>query len=218
MNAASVMTLGIDPLAGRACNRHGEDEGAIRERHYSALMRAAQNGDRAAYSALLYGLLPLLQRLVRGRLRFLQTADREDLVQEILLSIHAGRASYDPSRPFMPWLMSIAHHRMVDGARRRGRKIAREQPIDDFAEPVADLPGPEESEYGDPEALRRAVTELPTRQRTAIELLKLRELSLSEASKLTGIGISALKVSVHRAIKNLRSSLDPALDQPALKR
>jgi RNA polymerase sigma factor (sigma-70 family) len=221
MNAASAPTHGIDLLAdraGRACNRHGKHEGASPEQHYSALMRAAQNGDRAAYSTLLYGLLPLLQRLVRGRLRFLQAADREDLVQEIMLSIHAGRASYDSSRPFMPWLMSIAHHRMVDGARRCGRKIAREQLVGHFAEPVADRPGREESEYRDPEALRRAVTELPRRQQTAIELLKLRELSLSEASALTGIGMSALKVSVHRAIKNLRSALDPALDQPALKR
>ena len=51
------------------------------------------------------------------------------------------------------------------------------------------------------------MNDLPTRQRTAIELLKLRELSLTEASEFSGIGISALKVSVHRAVKNLRNSL-----------
>ena len=56
------------------------------------------------------------------------------------MSIHAGRASYDPRRPFMPWLMSIAHRRMVDGARRSGRTTAKEQRIDDFAGSVADQP------------------------------------------------------------------------------
>jgi RNA polymerase sigma-70 factor (ECF subfamily) len=200
------MIEGIGPSAYRA----GLAERLAREERYGDLMRAAQRGDRAAYSALLHGILPLLRQLVRSRLRFLQAADHEDLVQEILLSVHAARASYDPSRPFMPWLMCIAHHRMVDGARRCGRRNAREQLVDDFADAVAEPPVLEPSDYGDPEALRRAVGALPARQRTAIELIKLRELSLSEASALTGIGISALKVSVHRAIKNLRSAL--ALD------
>jgi RNA polymerase sigma-70 factor (ECF subfamily) len=107
----------------------------------------------------------------------------------------------------MPWLMSIAHHRIVDGARRRSRKLGKEHLVDDFADWVADQPSLEQSEYGDPDALRRAVSGLPARQRTAIELLRLRELSLDEASELTGIGTSALKVSVHRAIKNLRNAL-----------
>ena len=210
MNALSAMSEGIEPFAfrvGLAVNRPVDSERAATEKRLSSLMRAAQDGDRAAYSALLHGILPLLQRLVRGRLRFLQAADREDLVQEILLSIHAGRASYDPDRPFLPWLMSIAHHRIVDGARRSGRTTAKEQLTDDFADSVADQPSLEEPEYGDPEALRRAVNALPTRQRTAIELLKLRELSLSEASALSGIGVSALKVSVHRAVKKLRNAL-----------
>ena len=48
---------------------------------------------------------------------------------------------------------------------------------------------------------------LPKGQRSAIELLKLREMSLKEASQATGMIISALKVSVHRAIKTLRTSL-----------
>jgi RNA polymerase sigma factor (sigma-70 family) len=210
MTASSAMTQAANPFpyhAGLALGTPADRERTGGGDHYSTLMRAAQDGDRAAYSALLRAIVPLLQRLVQSRLWFLQPADREDLVQEILLSIHAGRASYDPCRPFMPWLMGIAHHRMVDGARRSGRKTGKEEPINEFVESVADRPSLEESEYGDPEALRQAVCELPTRQRTAIELLKLRELSLNEASELSGIGISALKVSVHRAIKSLRNSL-----------
>jgi RNA polymerase sigma factor (sigma-70 family) len=211
MNASPAMTESMPPFAyrgGFAGTGPADSERAAMGKRYSALMRAAQEGDRAAYSVLLHGILPLLQRLVRSRLRFLQAADREDLVQEILLSVHAGRASYDPRRPFMPWLMSIAHHRMVDGARRSGRQTAKELLVDDFAEPIVDRQQHlEESEYGDPEALRRAVNELPARQRTAIELVKLRELSLNEAAEVSGTGISALKVSVHRAIKNLRRSL-----------
>jgi DNA-directed RNA polymerase specialized sigma24 family protein len=67
-------------------------------------MGAAQDGDRAAYRALLHALLPLLDRVVQSRLRFLQAADRDDLVQDILLSVHASRATYNRRRPFMPWV------------------------------------------------------------------------------------------------------------------
>ena len=51
----------------------------------------------------------------------------------------------------------------------------------------------------------RAVACLPERQREAVELLKLRELSLAEAARLTGSSEGALKVNVHRAIKALRA-------------
>jgi RNA polymerase sigma-70 factor (ECF subfamily) len=132
--------------------------------------------------------------------------DREDLVQDILLSLHAARATYDPERPFIPWLMTIAHNRMVDQARRASRRSANEVAVDEYPAHLAE-DGPAAGEFGDPEALRRAIKLLPKGQRSAIELLKLRELSLKEAAQATGMSVSALKVSVHRAIKTLRASL-----------
>jgi RNA polymerase sigma-70 factor (ECF subfamily) len=168
-------------------------------------MVAAQGGDKVAYSSLLTEIVPLVQRVMRGKLRFLQPADREDVVQDVLLSVHAARATYDQRRPFVPWLMAIAHHRMVDRVRRNAKLSANEMLVDEFAEK------PDDSEtdkcFGDPEALRQAVNSLSVGQRTAIELLKFRELSLTAAASVTGMSISALKVSVHRAVKNLRHSL-----------
>jgi RNA polymerase sigma-70 factor (ECF subfamily) len=60
---------------------------------------------------------------------------------------------------------------------------------------------------GDSKALRQAISGLPTAQRNAIELLKLRELTLKEVANLTGRSPGALRVSVHRAIKRLRVAL-----------
>ena len=174
----------------------------------AALMQAAQDGDRIAYASLLRELVPLLQRLMRRRLGFLQPSDREDLVQDILLSLHAARATYDPRRPFTPWLMSIAHHRMVDRARLHTRVWANEVLVDEFADSAFDeVSGLPDSEYRDPQQVRQAVNGLPTGQRTAIELLKLRELSLKEAANVSGMSVSTLKVAAHRAIKALRGSL-----------
>jgi RNA polymerase sigma factor (sigma-70 family) len=179
-----------------------------KDRGLAVLMQAAQDGDRVAYASLLHELVPLLQRIVGRRLYFLQTADREDLIQEILLSLHAARATYDARRAFIPWLHAIARHRMIDRARRYGRLSANEALVDEFDDVelniAVDPPG---DAYRDPGALRAAVESLPDGQRRAIELLKFRELSLKEAASVSGASISALKVSAHRAIKSLRNSL-----------
>jgi RNA polymerase sigma-70 factor (ECF subfamily) len=178
------------------------------DRQLSSLMRKAQDGDQAAYASLLREVLPILKRVVQARLGFLPVMDREDLVQEILMSVHAARATYDPTRPFKPWLMTITHNRMVDQARRNSRRNANEMSVDEYPADVADAAaGAAADRYGDPEQLRRAIKALPKGQRSALELLKLREMSLKEASQATGMSIGALKVSVHRAIKTLRVSL-----------
>jgi RNA polymerase sigma factor (sigma-70 family) len=178
------------------------------EQRLASLMRAAQAGDRPAYMALLCALVPLVKEAVRQRFGFLQPQDIDDLVQDILLSLHAARATYNPARPFLPWLMAIARNRMADGARRYFRRAAyevpSEQPPETFPAQDANM---SESGYGDAEALARAMTKLPHSQRQAIELTKLREMSLKEAAAVTGTSIGALKVSVHRGISALRKAL-----------
>jgi len=178
------------------------------EQDLAALMRAAQAGDRRAYSALLCAVVPLVKLTVRQRFGFLQAQDIDDLVQDVLLSLHLARASYDPARPFLPWLMAIARNRMADNARRYARRAAyelpSEQPPETFAAEDANMSA---NGYGDAEALAQAMTDLPHSQRQAIELMKLREMSLKEAAAVTGASIGALKVSVHRGISALRKAL-----------
>ena len=48
---------------------------------------------------------------------------------------------------------------------------------------------------------------LPPGQRQAVELLKLQEMSLKEASSVSGLSVAALKVATHRAVKTLRGLL-----------
>jgi DNA-directed RNA polymerase specialized sigma24 family protein len=73
----------------------------------TTLMQAAQAGDAQAYVRLLKEITPRLRQIVRRQRCFVKVEDIEDVVQDILLSLHAVRASYDPQRPFMPWLMAI---------------------------------------------------------------------------------------------------------------
>jgi RNA polymerase sigma-70 factor (ECF subfamily) len=184
---------------------------ATSDAQLGALMRAAQNGDTRAYARLLGEITPRLRRFVRRRRGFLDEADAEDIVQEILLSLHAVRATYDPKRPFMPWFVTIAKNRLADAARRQMRRAAHEEPVDQlpvtFSDDAANFTM---EEFGDAEELHKAVSRLPAGQRKAIELLKLREMSLQEASAVSGMTVAALKVSSHRAIGVLRNALRKA--------
>jgi RNA polymerase sigma factor (sigma-70 family) len=172
------------------------------------LMRAAQDGDRAAYQELLETITPRIRRIVARQRGFAGTEAVEDLVQDILLSLHKVRVTYDPARPFMPWLLAIVRNRAADAARRYARGAAREVALDGphltFVERSTN---PVQNAVGEPDALRRAVRSLPARQRTAIELLKLQELSLKEAAAASGMSVGALKVATHRAMAALRKAL-----------
>ena len=175
-------------------------------------MRAAQSGDLNAYAELLRSLVPWMRRYIRNQRRFLQPADVEDLVQQVLLSLHAVRRTYDPARPFVPWMLAITGNRLADAARRHAAREARTEGLDrpgsadDVTSEDAST-NTEEEEWGDAQALREAIRALPQGQRAAIELLKLREMSLKDAARQLGTTVGALKVSVHRAMTSLRRSL-----------
>jgi RNA polymerase sigma-70 factor (ECF subfamily) len=174
----------------------------------ATLMRAAQGGGTQAYVLLLKEITPRLRQIVRAQRRFLTAEDIEDIVQDVLLSLHAVRATYDPRRPFMPWLIAIVRHRLADAARRHTRRAAHEVQVENvpvtFSDDGANIAN---DGYRDPDELRHAIRDLPPGQRDAIEMLKLREMSLKEAAAASGSSIGALKVSVHRAMAALRKAL-----------
>jgi len=173
---------------------------------WAGLMAAAQSGDAASYRRLLAAVTPYL-RSVAGR-HHRDRADIEDSVQDILLTVHAVRHTYDPARPFKPWLVAIARRRIIDRLRGQGRRRARETFLAPEHETFA---APETNTYEaepDARALRDAVAQLPEGQRQAVTLLKIEEKSLKEASQATGMSIVALKVSTHRAVKTLRKILE----------
>jgi len=93
-------------------------------RDWSDLMANAQDGDRHAYRALLEDMVPYLRALAARR--FEEPAGVDDAVQDVLLTVHAVRHTYDPHRPFGPWLVAIANRRIIDRLRRHLRARSRE--------------------------------------------------------------------------------------------
>jgi RNA polymerase sigma-70 factor (ECF subfamily) len=168
-------------------------------------MARAQDGDQTAYRQLLYEISGYLHSLVSRRLH--NPADLEDTVQEILLTVHAVRQTYDPSRPFGPWLVAIAQRRIVDRLRRAGRLRRQETPLESQHETFTGAEANLSEIAGDEHTLREAIAKLPESQRQAITLLKLKEMSLKEAAAASGSSIAALKVATHRAVRRLRKIL-----------
>ncbi|ACL60205.1 RNA polymerase sigma factor [Methylobacterium nodulans] len=177
------------------------------ESKLSAAMAAAQDGDAAAYRALLRDCVPVIAALARAQ--GVRSEAVDDVVQETLLTVHRARATYDPARPFLPWLRAIAQRRAVDLLRRASRRPQEvHDPLAYEAETDAGpLPGEGIERRQRATHLARAVAALPEGQRQAVEQLSLRERSLEEAALATGRSKGALKVNLHRALKSLRTAL-----------
>jgi RNA polymerase sigma-70 factor (ECF subfamily) len=176
---------------------------AMEDAELAALLVAAQEGDRRAYAAFLNGVLPLLRRMGRGKLA--SAADMDDFVQDCLLSLHQARATYQPGRPVLPWLQAIARNRLSDALRRTYRRRDVEAQGHD-PELLENIPQPA-SDEGEGRELAPLLAQLPDRQRAALDMLKIRGMSLRDASAESGISIGALKVAVHRGIASLRQML-----------
>jgi RNA polymerase sigma-70 factor (ECF subfamily) len=86
------------------------------ERAWAALMARTQQADAAAYDLLLRELQIVIRRFVRRRVG--DAPWLEDVVQETLIAVHRGRHSWNPARPFVPWLYAVAQSRLVDVIRR----------------------------------------------------------------------------------------------------
>jgi len=184
----------------------GPQGGSAADARRSAQMTAAQAGDRAAYEALLRDCLPLIRSVA---VRTGVPADRcDDVVQDVLLTVHRARQAYDPKRSFTAWLRTIAERRAVDHLRRIGRQRAREIHAPLAFETHADQTDEEAAlshrHFAASERVQEALAALPQRQREAVQALILSQQTLSEAAALTRRSKGALKVNLHRALKALR--------------
>jgi RNA polymerase sigma factor (sigma-70 family) len=172
----------------------------------SAWMAAAQAGDRSAYEALLRDCVPIIQAVARRQ--GVPSDQVDDVVQEVLLSVHRARQTYDPARSFTAWLQVIAERRAIDHLRRANRQRSREiyAPLDyqGHPDPAADPSrGVQQSDVA--ARVDRALAGLPKGQREAVKHLIIEERSLSDTAALTRRTEGALKVNLHRALKALRA-------------
>lgn len=171
---------------------------ASREEELRHLMTLSQQGDKRAYTRLLEECQVWLRRYYA---RKISPSSLEDLVQETLISLHRKRASYDPSRAFLPWLAAIGRYRWIDHL----RKVYRADETGLEEELLAD---PQEESVSAKVSLERLLSMIPEKQAAAIRMVKIQGLSIVETAEKTGQSESLVKVNIHRGIKKMNSLVE----------
>lgn len=171
--------------------------------HLATLMKQSQAGDQRAYAALLQETSRLLRPFLAKRLNF--TNEVDDLLQEILISIHKARHTYDGNRPYKPWMYAIARFRLQDHLRAH---------YADQLHHAGDLSEMEDFLHEDVtetaisfESISMEVEKLPEKQATILRMMHQEGYTAKEVAEKIGMNESAVKVAAHRAYKILRQKL-----------
>jgi len=171
---------------------------------FAALMKLALAGDQRSYAALLEKTSRLLRPFLAKRLSF--TNEVDDLLQEILISIHKARHTYDGNRPYKPWAYAIAKFRLQDHLRAY---------YSDQLHHAEDLSEIEEFLHQDVtesaisyESISAEVEKLPDKQAIILRMMHQEGYTAREVAEKIGMNESAVKVAAHRAYKILRQKLE----------
>jgi len=174
------------------------------EHRWSSLMAGAQAGNESAYRQLLEELAGAIDSFLRSR--FGNHHFIEDCVQEALIAVHQARHTYDPKRPFRPWLFAIVRNRAIDFLR---QQRTREQAHDRFQREQEILSQPGGQDVARDEfAEGRLLELLPAPHREVLVLTKIIGFSVAETAARLGISEGAVKVRVYRAIRRVRQLLE----------
>ncbi|MBW2221436.1 MAG: RNA polymerase sigma factor [Deltaproteobacteria bacterium] len=180
------------------------------------LMKRIGSGEIAAFKPL----VEKYQRMVMATIyRYTGSShDVEDLAQEIFFKVFKAAKRYTPQAKFSTWLYRIVANHCFNYRRSQKRDAIVTSLDHSFPgredEPSLQLAGPKEKQ---PEnrvqqqeletALRRAISELPDRQRMAIVLYRFEGLSYKEITKVLGCSLSSVESLLFRAMTNLKEKL-----------
>jgi len=185
------------------------------------LMLKVRRGNRAAFEALVTKYQkPVINMIFQS---ISDPTEAEDLAQNVFVQVWKTRARYKPTAKFSTWLFTITRNMCLNEIRRRARHRAEslDQPQQETAAgtehplQVAD----HAATPADDAAIRAelvkqvesALRALPEVQRTAMLLLRHKEIPYEDIAQILGCSLSATKSIIHRAREKLRAQLKPYL-------
>jgi RNA polymerase sigma factor (sigma-70 family) len=143
-------------------------------------------------------------------------ATAEEIVQDVFVAVWRKAGSFDPARgSFRAWVLRIAHHRVLNELRRRGRRIRVETDPEGLR--VGSLPEPspgppEEAWHQHRRAIvRQAVAALPPPQRQALSLAFLEDLTHEQIADFLDLPLGTTKTRIRAGLRTLRAHLSPLL-------
>lgn len=137
------------------------------------------------------------------------TGDRqasEDLVQEVFTRILKYRHTYRPDSDFLVWTYQMARNAAADYHRKRGRMAeSDDEPRDEEVASAAPRPLDELESAEAVGLLRQALGQLPLDKRELLVMSRFQNLRYEQIAEILGCTVGAVKVRVHRAVKQLRA-------------
>lgn len=166
------------------------------------LMCAGLAGDQVAYGKFLTKIMPLLRFVIAKKI---SSADVEDVLQEVLISVHKARHTYDGDRPIVPWLIAVARFRINDYLRKHYAQMRHKtgdlEGLENILEDVT-------NEYCANESINELLKDVDSKHQQILTMLHVEGYSIKEIAAQIGMNESAVKVAAHRAIKKIRAKLN----------
>ena len=181
------------------------------------LMLRVKRGDHAALECLMQKYRQPIMHYLFGIVH--NEAVAEDLAQDVFLRVFRARKDYEPRAQFKSWLYRIARNVAFNWIRDHGSETARpeEGRSDSMPREFADrTPNVEQWLVAQTriERIRRAVHELPERQRVVVEMHRFEEMEHRQIALKLRCSLPAVKSLLNRAYTNLRVSLMEAEVEP----
>ena len=171
------------------------------DQELSRLLVAAQEGNTEEYERFLSEVTGILRTYLSKRMKDQDSV--EDVLQDTLLSIHRARHTYQPGKLVGPWIYAICKHRMIDFFRKFQRIEKSEVSSFENMEHVALESFAKDSNEKGAQVLAM-LEKLPQKQKDVIKLLKMKDLSVREVARQTGMSESAVKVTAFRGYQTIR--------------
>ena len=147
---------------------------------------------------------------VLGYIRGQGVADPEDVLGEVFLNVYTSLPRFHgDDEQLRRWVFTLAHHRIIDDRRRRGRR-----PLIADAE-VPDRAAPPHEEAIDPELIA-ALGQLTPDQREVVLLRFVADLPIEVVADLTERSAGAIRSLQHRAVAQLARALGSAQPDDAV--
>jgi RNA polymerase sigma-70 factor (ECF subfamily) len=179
------------------CRRRDEERGL--------LVRVAA-GDREAFRRIDERFRPLVLQVVRRQLHDAWLA--EDVTQEVMLEVWRLAPRYDPAHSAIAWIRTIATRRAIDRVRKTQADRERDRRLGIRDHEAVDHSSVDRAEAVlDRLALRRALGTLPERQRRAVVLRYLADLSGPELGRALGVPTGTAKSRARDGVLTLRQKL-----------
>jgi RNA polymerase sigma-70 factor, ECF subfamily len=177
---------------------------SLSEHEIEILVEQARQGDAEAFGRIYDVYVDRIYRHIYYRTG--KVEDSQDLTQEVFAKAWQMLPKYKPtSTPFLGWLFTISHNRVIDYYRTKKDHSYLDNEIELPSKGI----GPEEyaESRSSQQQIRRAILQLPDEQQQVIMMAFIEGYGYSEVAAALNKSEGNIRVMIHRALKKMHEMI-----------